>query len=345
MKALKGLYREFGGFTLLYVINFTVFILLYYYIDGFTAITGFLYFILLSVFFIFLFLIFMYNRRKAMYRRLTEKGSMEESVIYTLDSVISGEKRRVADYEKWYNDHLIFINRWVHYIKTPLSVIHSITQEDIAAPVGSKTITAEDNRASSSQVRTEEIQEKFFQIQAEADKILDGVNTALNYARATDFVNDFRVEPVNIYDLAVSVINGLKRYFIRRNLFPEVEIPNDLVLMTDKKWIYFILFQLLTNAIKYSLSGGRVRLYSIKEENTIILSVEDFGIGIPKGDLNRVFDLFFTGENGRKQGESTGIGLYLVKTICNKLNYSLSVSSVEGKGSVFSVKLAVGQEE
>ena len=67
--------------------------------------------------------------------------------------------------------------------------------------------------------------------------------------------------------------------------------------------------------------------------------VKDQGMGIDKKDLNRIFEQFFTGENGRIKGESTGVGLYLVKQICSKLKYPLSVESQKGIGSTFSLEL------
>lgn len=364
MKVLRFLYKEFGGLLILYLFNFVVLVLLLYLTDGLSTFYGILYFILLSLFFLLLYLILMYHRRKTMYGRLIDRGSIEESIVFTLDNAISEEKKKVADYEKRYNEHLIFIDRWVHYIKTPLAVIRSIIQEIDSTPapanrpqereadslpagtpqreflnIQSQTTQDEILEIKNDEMNEETNEERFAQIQTEADKILDGVNTALNYARATNFANDFVVEPVNIHDLSVSVVNSLKRSFIRQNVFPEISIPDNLVLMTDKKWMSFILFQLLTNAIKYSFSGGKVRISSVSEDNSTKLRVEDSGVGIPKCDLNRVFDIFFTGENGRKQGESTGIGLYLVMIICEKLDYTLTVQSDVGKGSIFSVSL------
>ncbi|WP_032079721.1 ATP-binding protein, partial [Clostridium drakei] len=111
--------------------------------------------------------------------------------------------------------------------------------------------------------------------------------------------------------------------------------------LLNKKWIYFVINQIVINAIKYSkmkIQDNKYITFKIKDENSrIVLSIIDEGIGIPKEDLNRVFNAFFTGKNGRKSDESTGMGMYLAKKICDKLGHKILVESEENKGSTFSI--------
>lgn len=309
-------WKDIRGFVALYVLNFTVLVILFYFLDGFTTLAGIIYFMVLCLFFLAIFLIYYHSRRKRLYSRLKENGvgnvSFEQGVDTAMDLTVASESEKTYAYERKYKEHLLFINRWVHYIKTPLSVIRSITQEEEDFPA-------------------------MKQIQSESDRMLDGVNMAMNYARAAEFTYDFKIEQVDLNALFVSLINELKHYFIRNNVYPDLRIPAGTFINSDGKWLKFIFYQLMTNAIKYSNPSGHVMIYTDTEGENLSICVKDTGIGISKEDLPRLFEIFFTGSNGRKFGESTGMGLYLVKTICDKLNYSVKVESAPGEGSVFRV--------
>ena len=103
---------------------------------------------------------------------------------------------------------------------------------------------------------------------------------------------------------------------------------------SDAKWLHFMLNQLLSNAIKYSSGSQQKILFSSQVEGREArLTVRDYGVGIPASDLKRVFQPFYTGENGRKFRESTGMGLYLVKEICIRLGHRVEIESKVGEGT------------
>ena len=103
---------------------------------------------------------------------------------------------------------------------------------------------------------------------------------------------------------------------------------------SDEKWLEFIVNQLIGNAIKYTRErDGKVIIHTIRNENNIVLTIEDNGIGIIDKDINRVFEKGFTGENGRKFGSSTGIGLYLCKKLAEQLGLGLTLTSKVGEGT------------
>ena len=106
----------------------------------------------------------------------------------------------------------------------------------------------------------------------------------------------------------------------------EVEEITDTV-YSDEKWIRFILDQLLVNAVKYCTEQPVLHIFSYRKQDQVILSIEDNGIGIPAADLPRIFEKGFTGQNGRIVQESTGIGLYLCKRLCDKLGIEISAES------------------
>ena len=101
---------------------------------------------------------------------------------------------------------------------------------------------------------------------------------------------------------------------------------------SDSKWIEFILGQIISNSIKYmNKEHKELKIYCSEGSKYVILNIEDNGAGISEKDISRVFDKGFTGENGRKFGKSTGIGLYLCKKLCKKLGLDITLISEEGK--------------
>lgn len=109
--------------------------------------------------------------------------------------------------------------------------------------------------------------------------------------------------------------------------------PLDYTVLTDMKWVDFILNQILVNAIKYRSASPSIHIYAQQEKNSVALTIADNGIGIRAADLPRVFERGFTGETGRKFSKATGLGLYLSKRMCDKLGIGLSLASVEGEGT------------
>lgn len=108
--------------------------------------------------------------------------------------------------------------------------------------------------------------------------------------------------------------------------------------MSDLKWLRFFLEQFITNAVKYTFEPNKKIYISAKKiEHQIHLMIRDEGIGIPKADISRVTKAFYTGENGRKTGESTGMGLYIAKEICDKLGHQLVITSEVDKGTQIEV--------
>ena len=210
------------------------------------------------------------------------------------------------------NDHLTFINQWVHQMKTPLSVIELITQEN------------DDEHLES--------------IREETDKLEKGLEMVLYAARLEMFEQDFHVEPVSLKVVIEEAIRENKRFFIKNHVYPEVHVSSTMV-ESDEKWLEFIFNQLITNAVKYSTGKGhKVVITETKDRLETIVTVQDYGVGIPKTDLKRVFNPFFTGENGRNYRESTGMGLYLVKEVCEKLDHKIELTSIQGEGTSVQIR-------
>ncbi|MDD2202487.1 MAG: sensor histidine kinase [Firmicutes bacterium] len=235
--------------------------------------------------------------------------------------------------------HIDFTNRWAHAMKTPVSVIDLLVQQ-------------------SRETESQEMCALFESIQEENERIAHGLDMMLGMARQERFSVDLFPERVDLAELAREVINKHKKEFIRYSIYPRIEVTaGNACVETDRKWIAFVIDQLLSNAIKYTRvapSDDNKRLLiriedKIKAEadagtsasvDAVMLTVEDWGVGIPEHDLPRIFDPFFTGENGRLAPESTGMGLFLANRISRELGHSLTVRSERGRGTAMTITFA-----
>ncbi|BDR68811.1 sensor histidine kinase [Clostridium tetani] len=296
-------------------------------------ITNILYAYFVSIVILIIFLVYEHSKVRAFYKQLYEilnsENIMEniinigevrtiEQKLFTqiLKKLYKSYEDKVYKYKDIQKHYLDFINQWVHQMKTPVSVIDLILQEE----------------------DTSEFNEILDSIGEENEKISQGLNIMLYNARINEFNHDFNVEDIDILLILRKVINDNKKLLIRHKIFPKISGETAIV-QTDKKWIYFVINQIVINAIKYTAATEKDKKtinFNIKEDTTkIVVSIEDNGIGIPKEDLGRVFNAFFTGKNGRKTSESTGMGMYLSKRICEELGNEVYVESEEGKGASF----------
>lgn len=212
------------------------------------------------------------------------------------------------------------ISQFIHSLKAPITVI------DIAA---SNMLNKEEEDS----IRNSALMD----IRNEKEKIMNTLDNLLSLLRLDEFSMDYSAEAVNLEDEIRSIINGLKRNFIYGKVVPKIQCNCDKpVIYTDEKWNNIMVEQLITNGIKYSMPEESMKslYFNIdREENSIILSIRDEGIGIPSYDIDRVTEPFFTGENGRRVKNSSGIGLYIVKKISEKLNHKLEIKSQVSKGT------------
>lgn len=212
-------------------------------------------------------------------------------------------------------DQKDYIDSWVHEIKVPLAatqlIVHSI-EYDI-----------DDS--------------KFMLLENELSKIDEYVEQVLYYARLDSFSRDYLIREYSLKALIQPVMRSQANYFIQKNIHYSF-VGEDQIVLTDGKWVAFIFRQILSNAIKYTPKNGEIVVTITKRGKGIMLSLKDTGIGIPKEDIRRIFDKGFTGENGRLSEEhSTGLGLYLAKSLAEKLGIELSVSSIEKEGTTMTL--------
>lgn len=211
-------------------------------------------------------------------------------------------------YEQERQDSIDYYTTWVHQIKTPISVMQM-------------------------QLQSEDTKEHR-ELAAELFRIEQYVEMVLCYIRLDSASNDFVFQE---YDLDSIIKQAIRKYapqFIRRRITLRYE-PVDRKVLTDEKWLLFIIEQLLSNAVKYT-NGGSVTI-SVSDE--MVLSISDTGIGIAPEDIPRIFDKGYTGYNGRANKKATGLGLYLCKQAADKLKIDISARSEVSKGSTFYLNL------
>ncbi|WP_300382199.1 sensor histidine kinase [Clostridium sp.] len=207
-------------------------------------------------------------------------------------------------------DLMDYYTLWAHQIKTPIAAMSLLLQSQ----------DNEENR----------------ELSMELFKIEEYVEFALQYLRLESMSSDLLLKKYSLDDIVKQVVRKYAKIFIRKKInlnFTELNCN----VLTDEKWLVFVIEQLISNALKYT-PNGTISIYLDKtSEKTLV--IEDTGIGIQAEDLPRVFEKGFTGYNGRSDKKSTGIGLYLCKQILNKLTHTITMESQVGKGSKVIINL------
>jgi len=208
-----------------------------------------------------------------------------------------------------------YIELWIHEVKSPLTALGLIA-----------------NRLERSEL-TQEL--------TRVDNLVEQV---LYFMRAENPEQDYRLGECNIGEIVKVVLQNYRMQIQLQKVEIETKNLNQIV-YSDAKWLQFIIGQILANSLKY---GAKAISIEVKQgANVKILKIRDDGIGIPEEDLPRVFDKTFTGKNGHGQtGEqSTGMGLYLVKTLCDKLGHRVQIDSRTGKNSRTEVEIDFGEHD
>ena len=299
MLKLKNFLKENKvSFIFFFIISLTYLIVfLSFDLEKFPIVYGFL-----INFFIFLaYFLYKYaNKEEITFKKILENPNQrEKKIIDELENIDRKYKDLLLAYNDIEGDLKDFYGLWIHEIKTPIAE--------------NKLILA-DNQPDLELLRKNN------------KRIEDYLNILLGFVRFNSKTNDYIFKEVRIEPIVKEIIREKSYDFISKKISLDV---GDLGFMTvsDEKWLGFIIGQILNNALKYTLEAGKIKVYF--EKNFLI--IEDNGIGIKDTDLPRVFEMGYTGENGRKLGSSTGLGLYLVKFIGKDLNLDIKIESEEGK--------------
>lgn len=317
---LRLFIREHLSF-IIFELLVVAFILSLYWLDGFRNINTAIYSIIISLILLMSFLAVRYFIRRNYLNKITQLPKVMEDALqknaktfeymqteqylHELYHVYQMEVQELYANQKRQEK---FLNQWIHQMKTPISVLELLLQNE--GTLDKKNV------------------------QEEVDRLRRGLEMVLVNARLERFEEDMQVERVHLKTIITETINEHKRLFITNHVFPVIQMEDSLTVASDSKWLKFVIGQFITNAVKYTFEPNKKIIISTELTNgTIHLHIQDEGIGIPKSDLTRVTKAFFTGENGRKTGESTGMGLYLANEICLKLGHKLTIQSEVNEGT------------
>lgn len=225
---------------------------------------------------------------------------IEGKILYDLLKI---EGKYINEINQAYNNKFIeyrrYIETWVHEIKTPIAT---------------SKLLIENNKNKTT-----------LSIEEEINKIDDYIEQVIYVSKSDTVEKDYHIKKLYMKDIVMNVMRRKSKEIINENINPNLH-DLDFYILSDEKWIEFIIGQIISNSIKYKSDKPIIEIYSEKSSSRIDLYIRDNGIGIPRQDITRVFEKGFTGSNGRtKHSESTGIGLYLCKKLCDKLEVGIEV--------------------
>ena len=249
---------------------------------------------------------------------IREPDFLEGKILYNILKATNKSMNDTIDYYKRLQiEYEEYIELWIHEIKTPIA---------------SAKLIAENHP-------TPEVQS----IDEEIDKINAFIEQVLFYSRSHLAEKDYIIKALSLKQVVHATIKKHSKAFINLHVNLKMDIP-DCTIYSDSKWLEFILGQILTNALKYlDKPNNEITLSATELENSVQLTITDNGIGIPETDLPRVFDKGFTGENGRRYGKSTGMGLYLCHKLALKLGLELTLKSVSSQGTSVTLSFPKGK--
>ncbi len=239
------------------------------------------------------------------------ENNIEHLYSEIIASLYALMERDRASLASAYAEQVDYYTMWLHQIKTPIAAMRLAIEKDKSAdPV----------------------------YELELFRIERYVEMALQYVKLRAVANDLVLAPCAVDAVITDSIKKYATLFISKNLSADFE-KTGLTVVTDEKWLAFLIGQLLSNAAKYTERGG-VRIY----REGCGFCVEDSGIGIRAEDIDRIFEKGYTGFNGRLDKRASGLGLYMAAKVAKELGVTLSARSQVGKGTVMTVTFEAGEE-
>ena len=219
------------------------------------------------------------------------------------------QAQREGEMQRRYGDMVDYYTVWAHQIKTPIA---------------SMRLTLQSQDSPTARQQLEELQ-----------RIEQYVEMVLAFLRLDSESTDYLFREYELDTILRGAVRKFSTQFIRRRIALHYE-PTGLRVLTDEKWLSFVVEQVLSNALKYTPDGGEVW---VELEKPATLCIRDNGMGIAAEDLPRIFQKGYTGYNGRADKKASGLGLYLCRRICQSLGHTISAQSVAGEGTTIRMNL------
>ena len=260
------------------------------------------------------------HRRLELLRQLPEEladalppaDTVKEADYRSLVTLLAESRRAIRTQEEQrYGDMVDYYTMWAHQIKTPIASMRL-------------TLQNEDSDLARS-------------LSGDLMRVEQYVEMVLVFLRLDSSTTDYVIRAHSLDDIVRLAVRKFAGEFIRRRLRLDYQ-PLDRTVVTDAKWLGFVVEQVLSNALKYTVSGS-VTIAMDGDD----LCIRDTGMGIAPEDLPRIFDRGFTGLNGRRDTRASGIGLYLCRRICRSLGHTIRASSVPNQGT--EIRIGLGQKK
>ena len=235
---------------------------------------------------------------------IPEPNTYEEKILVnSLYDINKSMIENINEYQRSTIEFKEFVELWIHEVKIPIS---------------SLILKCHNNK--------EKYDKSFLSLIRRLDNQIDEV---LYYVRSENTEKDFAIAEVSLKEVIRNVGLKNKDDLLESNIDFITDLK-DLKISTDKKWLEFIINQIINNSIKYKKDkDSYIKISAFEQSEKKVLEIYDNGIGIPSKDLKRVFEKSFTGSNGREKVKSTGMGLYIVKKLCDKLGHNIKIESKE----------------
>lgn len=269
-----------------------------------------------------------YRRRRSFYQELSDTLASLENPSFLPEMVeeprfLEGQlayealrrcivlsEREAAFYRNDLESHRQFVELWIHEVKTPLAA---------ARLTASKVHGAESDM-----------------LRRELERIEQSVERSLYFARATAPTIDYELKEVSLASLVRSAVKKNANLLMECKVTPNIQLGDEVSVISDASWLVFILGQLISNSAKYGATSLTFTCREVDPETPqgcTLLIMQDDGVGIPAKDMPRVFERAFVGTNGRTQGSATGMGLYFVALLAQKLGITVQLASSPGHGT------------
>lgn len=240
--------------------------------------------------------------QKYLITELIDRPSFYEGQIF-YDQLYQANKsmlEHIQSYEHEVNDFKEFIEMWIHQVKTPIASLSLLLHK-----------------------------EHQDQALTQLSRIENYTSQVLYYIRSQSQTKDYLIKKVNLSDVINHVLLRNKDDLLAYRFTLQIEV-GDVYVESDSKWLEFILEQIVSNAIKYRQADPLLKMSVEENEKQVVLSIEDHGIGIKESDLPLVFKNSYTGYNGHIEAKATGMGLFIVKKLCDALGHQVSIESQVG---------------
>ena len=234
---------------------------------------------------------------------LNPPNFQEGEILYNkLYEINKSMLENIKNYEISMNDFKDYIEMWIHEVKIPLS---------------SLVLMIHNNKNNISSKMVDQV-----------NRLDNYVDQVLFYVRAENAEKDYLIKKTYLNKVINKIALKNKDYILENNI--DFNVLNcEKKVLTDSKWLEFIIDQIINNSIKYKreIASSFIKIYTEENNEELRLIIYDNGIGIDAKDLPRVFDKTYTGTNGRLKSKSTGMGLYIAKNLCEKLGHKIAIES------------------